>query len=114
MAVGALTATAPFVAAGPAAASPPGAVSFYATTNYTGVVRSLYYPNCDTDLVLRLQQTTGSYDNRPATGCRVQVSAPGAAWYTLCLGRHVMPPAYRTAPTVRISLGYTPSVCIDP
>jgi hypothetical protein len=109
---GAFAVAAPFVAAGPAAASPPGAVSFYTTTNYTGLVRSVSYLNCDTTQVFQLRQVTGSYNNKPATGCRVQVAVPGSAWYTLCAGRHVLPAAYRTAPTVRISAGSTPRVCV--
>jgi hypothetical protein len=114
VAVGALAVAAPFVAAAPAAASPTGAVSFYTTTSYTGLVRSAYYLNCATTQVIQLRQVTGSYDNRPAPGCRVQVAVSGSAWYTLCSGRHVLPPAYRTAPTVRIAAGYTPQDCINP
>src|SRR5690349_18191491 len=112
-AVGAMVAAAPFVAAAPAAASPPGAVSFYTTTNYVGLIRSVSYLSCETPRSFNLGRPTGSYDNKPAPGCRVQVSV-GLNWYTLCQGRHVMPIAYRDAPTVRITAGSTPLDCINP
>jgi hypothetical protein len=111
--VAALTA-APFVAAAPAAASPSGVVSFYTTTNYTGLVGSLYYLNCDAPRTTQLRQVVGSYNNIAIAGCRVQVAVSGSNWYTLCYGKHVMPPAYRNAPNVRISAGYTPQDCTTP
>src|SRR6266542_1413465 len=101
VAVGAFVVVAPFVAATPAAASPAGAVVFYANTSSTNPIRTIRYLDCDTAKVFPLGQVTGSYDNRPADGCRVQVSVGGSTWYTLCSGKHVMPAAYRTAPKVR-------------
>jgi len=109
-----LAAAAPFVAAGPATASPSGVITFYTGTNYTGTIRTIYYTDCATPQTTRLTQVTGSYDNRPPSGCRVQVSANGVPLFTLCLGKHVMPAAYRTAPTVRIATGPTPANCVTP
>ena len=111
VAVGAIATSATFALSTPAAASPSGAISFYTNANYTGQISSTRYTGCDATRVFPLRQVASAYNNRPADGCRVQVSVPGSTWLTLCEGKHVLPVAYRDAPTVRVTAGSTPQVC---
>lgn len=97
--------------AAPAAAASTGTVAFYSTTSYSGLSRSISYTDCDTARTFSLGQT-GSYNNTPITGCKVEVSVSGSTWYTLCQGKHVLPAAFRDGPTARVIAGTTPLTCV--
>jgi hypothetical protein len=88
-------------------AAPPagGTLTLYTNPNFTGSVRSFYYPDCLAAGQLQ-GGPVGSFDNRPPAGCQVVLSNGGAT-FVLCAGRGNVPDAFRLATFIRIQPGFS-------
>jgi hypothetical protein len=91
--------------ASPAQAATTGQTVFYTGTDFTGAPREVSHVSCDSTVVLLLGQYS-SMENRPPTGCKVQLYANVTrAWVTLCVGRGPVPVQVRLNPEVRVVPG---------
>ncbi len=97
------------LSAGPAAAS-SGKVSLYRNADFTAPAVARSYTTCTGTATLT--SPVGSFDNRPLPGCSVILQTRTGAVFTLCIGRGIVPPAYREATRALIKPGTAPPCMI--
>lgn len=98
---------------GPASAAPAGYTAFYTTTGYTDVPRVVDSQLCDGRITM-LAGHFATTDNRPSSGCVVQVSSNISRWVALCRGRAELPPTIRYNLTIRTVPGATLPCSVGP
>lgn len=81
-----------------------GVLTLYTNPDFTGRSVSVSYQRCPYAARPPLAQV-GSVNNRPAAGCVATLVNSSGQVYRLCIGRSVVPPAFRASPQVRIALG---------
>jgi hypothetical protein len=88
----------------PAGAATVGRVTLFANPDFTGATTLVAYPGCSPTYSAVTWQV-GSYDNRPADGCRVVLRNAAGAEHPLCIGRAVVPVEFRQGPRLIVRQG---------